>query len=63
MERVTILPEDATLYDIQQVFTQLANGNVNYQTMVALQHLGGDMAFDTDHVVHRCETCERLLPE
>jgi len=63
MERVAILPEDASLYDIQQVFTQLANGNVNYKTMTALQHLGGDMAFATDHVVHRCEMCERLLPE
>ena len=63
MERVAILPEDATLYDIQQVFTQLANGNVNYQDDGELQHLGGDMAFATDHVVHRCETCERLLPD
>lgn len=63
MERINILPDDATLYDITQVFTQLANGNVNYKTMSALQHLGGDMAFHTDHVVHRCEACERLLPE
>jgi hypothetical protein len=63
MERVAILPEDASLYDVQQVFTQLANGNVNYRTMTALQHLGGDMAFDTNHVVHRCEACERLLPD
>ena len=60
IERVAVLPEDASLYDVQQVFTQLANGNVNYRTMTALQHLGGDMAFATDHVVHRCETCERL---
>lgn len=63
MERVAMLPEDASLYDIQQVFTQLANGNVNYKTMNALQHLGGDLAFATDHIVHRCETCERLLPD
>jgi hypothetical protein len=63
MERVNILPEDATLYDIQQIFTQLANGNVNYQTMTRLQSLGGDMAFNTDHIVHRCQTCERLLPD
>ena len=63
MEQVNILPDDASLYDIQQIFTQLANGNVNYRTMVNLQSLGGDMAFETDHVVHRCEMCERLLPE
>jgi hypothetical protein len=63
MERVNVLPEDATLYDIQQVFTELANGAVNYRTMVKLQHISGDLAFNTDHVTHRCGTCERLLPE
>lgn len=63
MERVSVLPEDATLYDIQQVFTELANGSVNYRLMTKLQHLSGDLAFDTDHVTHRCGTCERLLPE
>jgi hypothetical protein len=62
MERVSILPEDASLYDVQQVFTQLANGNVNYSTMVRLQGLGGELAFNTDHVCHRCTMCERLLP-
>lgn len=63
IERVNILPEDATLYDIQQIFTQIANGNVNYRTSVRLQHLAGDMAFATDHITHRCGACERLLPE
>lgn len=63
MERVAVLPDDASLYDIQQIFTQLANGNVNYRTMVNLQQLGGDMAFETDHIVHRCGACERLLPD
>ena len=63
IERVNVLPEDATLYDIQQIFTELANGAVNYRTMVKLQHLSGDLAFNTDAVTHRCNTCERLLPE
>lgn len=63
LDRVEILPEDATLYDIQQVFTQTANGSLPYRTMVRLQSLAGDMAMDTEHVVHRCGTCERLLPE
>lgn len=63
MERVSILPEDASLYDIQQIFTELANsGSVNYKTMVRLQHLSGDLAFSTDAVTHRCGQCERLLP-
>lgn len=63
MERVNVLPADATLYDIQQIFTELANGAVNYKTMIKLQHLSGDLAFQTDQVTHRCGTCERLLPE
>lgn len=63
IERVNVLPEDATLYDIQQVFTELANGAVNYKTMIKLQHLSGDLAFNTEAVTHRCGTCERLLPE
>lgn len=63
MERVNILPEDATLYDIQQVFTELANGPVAYPLMVRLQTLSGELAFATDAVTHRCGTCERLLPE
>lgn len=63
LDRVELLPEDATLYDIQQVFTETANGSVNYATMRRLQGLAGDIALDTDHVVHRCGTCERLLPE
>lgn len=63
MERVHLLPEDATLYDIQQIFTELANGSVSYRTMTKLQQLGGDLAFSTEQVTRRCGTCERLLPE
>jgi hypothetical protein len=63
MERVSVLPEDATLYDVQQVFTELANGSVNYRLMTKLQQISGDLAFNTDQVTHRCGTCERLLPE
>lgn len=64
MERINVLPDDATLYDVQQVFTELANSNsVNYRTMIKLQHLSGDLAFATDQVTHRCGTCERILPE
>ena len=63
IERVNILPEDASLYDIQQIFTEMANGPVNYATATRLQHLAGDLAFATEAVTHRCGTCERLLPE
>lgn len=63
IERVNVLPDDASLYDIQQIFTELANGSVSYKTMLKLQHLSGDLAFNTEAVTHRCGTCERLLPE
>lgn len=63
LDRVELLPEDASLYDIQQIFTQTANGSVNYRTMLNLQTLAGELAMNTDHAVHRCGTCERILPE
>ncbi len=64
MERVNILPDDATIYDVLQVFTELANsGTVNYTTMIKLQGIGGELAFDTETITHRCGTCERILPE
>ncbi|QZE10522.1 hypothetical protein SEA_SCOOBYDOOBYDOO_205 [Mycobacterium phage ScoobyDoobyDoo] len=64
LDRVEQLPEDqTTLYDIQQVFTQAANGSVPYRTMMRLQTLAGEMAMATDHVLHRCNACERPLPE
>lgn len=63
IDRVQILPEDASIYDVQQIFTQTANGAVSYSTMTQLQHISGDLAMNTDQVTHRCGTCERLLPE
>ena len=63
LDRVEQLPEDsATLYDVQQVFTSVANNEgLPYRTMMRLQALGGQMALDTEHVLHRCSTCERPL--
>lgn len=62
MERANLLPDNATLYDVQQIFTEVANGS-KYRTMVALQNLGGELAFHTERVLHRCNQCERLLPD
>lgn len=63
LDRIEILPEDqVSIYDIQQIFTQIANGTVRYNTMMRLQTLAGELAMHTDHAVHRCATCERLLP-
>lgn len=64
MERVNILPDDATIYDVLQVFTELANsGSVNYATMIKLQGIGGELAFETEAITHRCGQCERILPD
>lgn len=63
LDDVSNLPEDASMYDVMQVFTQTANGNVTYRSMMRLQELGGEMAFQTAHVLHRCGSCEQLLPD
>lgn len=63
LDRIQILPDGASLYDVQQVFTAMANEEgVKYETILKLQELGGNLAFDTEAVTHRCGTCERLLP-
>lgn len=63
LDRIEILPDGASLYDILNVFTAMANEEgVKFETILKLQELGGSLAFDTDAVTHRCGTCERLLP-
>lgn len=61
MELVNQLPEDATLYDINQAFTSVANADVNYATRTRLQTLGGYMAFEPERIVARCTTCQHPL--
>lgn len=57
------LPENSSLYDILNIFTETANqGTVAYTRRADLQNLAGLMAFRTEHVVHRCSQCERPLP-
>lgn len=63
LDRIEILPDGASLYDILNVFTSTANEEgVKYETIIKLQELGGALAFDTEAITHRCGTCERLLP-
>lgn len=61
MELVNQLPDDATLYDINQAFTSVANTDVSYPTRIRLQNLGGMMAFEPDRIVARCTTCQHPL--
>jgi len=60
MERATQLPENASLYDVQQIFTELANEG-GFAASTQLQLVGGEMAFDTAAITHRCSSCERVL--
>jgi len=60
MELATQLPENATLYDVQNLFTQAANEG-SFANSTLLQSIGGDLAFATERMLHRCNSCERIL--
>jgi hypothetical protein len=53
-------PDKATVYDVTQAFTAVANRDVPYATRMKLQTLGGSLAFDAEHTTARCGSCERL---
>jgi hypothetical protein len=61
LETINQLPEPVTIWDVNQAFTAVANEVDQYKTMVKLQTLGGDLAFDAETAIHRCGQCERLL--
>ena len=60
-DNINQLPANASIYDVANVLTSVANGGVTYPTMLALQQLGGSLSFDTDRMIERCSTCERLF--
>jgi hypothetical protein len=62
MDLINQLPENASVYDVNQCFTAVANHDVNHQTMLNLQTLGGRLGLDADRMISRCATCERPLP-
>jgi hypothetical protein len=62
-ERAAELPEDASIYDITQIITGMANEeSMPVATRRRLQEIGGDLTVDTQRMIHRCITCERPLP-
>lgn len=61
LDRVSVLPEQATYYDLQNVFTSVANEPISYYSATRLQQVGGSLAFNTEEMTHRCGACERLL--
>lgn len=63
MDRVRQLPEGASVYDVNQAFTSVANEVRNYNDRARLQTLGGSLAIDAPRMIERCVTCTRLLVE
>jgi hypothetical protein len=61
LDIVNQLPEPVSVWDVQNAFTQVANHTSSYATMMRLQAIGGNLAFNAEHAIHRCGTCERLL--
>lgn len=61
LEIVNQLPEPVTVWDINQAFTSVANDTTRYATMVRMQTLGGELGFDAQRMIERCNSCERLL--
>jgi len=55
------LPDNATVYDVNQAFTAVANLDVGHAARVSLQTLGGSLAFEPDKTIRRCTSCERLI--
>ena len=61
LDIINQLPAPVSVWDVQNAFTDVANQVERYETMARLQTLGGSLSFDTEKVLHRCGTCERLL--
>jgi len=62
MNIINQLPQGtATVYDVIQAFTSVANQDLSYSTRMKLQTLGGELALDTERACNRCGSCERLL--
>jgi hypothetical protein len=55
------LPDNATVYDVNQAFTAVANLDVTHNARMKLQTLGGHLAFEPDKMIRRCTSCERLI--
>jgi len=51
-----------TVYDALNLFTSLAN-RASFVQANKLQRFGGHMIDHTAAIVHRCQTCERVIPD
>lgn len=61
VDNINQLPANASVFDVNQSITRVANHGVTYATQLRLQELGGTLVFDVDETLRRCGTCEQLL--
>lgn len=63
MSRAGALPTtgETSLYDVVNVFTEVAQSGITYKTQTKLQEVAGAMAVDPDAQLARCEACEKPL--
>ncbi len=54
------LPDDASVYDVLNVFTEVAH-EVKPNNAYRLQAIGGELANPHSGLLHRCSTCERPM--
>lgn len=57
----SLLDDSPSVYDVTQVFTQVANDSVNYRSRLALQNIGGYMVGDPEHALNRCANCQHTF--
>lgn len=61
LARISQLPAPISVWDVNQVFTSVANEMSTYNTLVALQTVGGHLAMNAEKTVARCHTCEQRI--
>lgn len=65
MTRAGALPTtgEVSLYDIANIFTEVAQSGITYKTQTRLQEVAGAMTVDQDAQLARCESCEKPLDD
>lgn len=61
MDSIGTLPAEPTVYDVMQLFTAVANQPVTWRNRLKLQHIGGEFITNTQKILHRCSSCERII--
>lgn len=65
MSRAGALPTDGqvSLYDVVNIFTEVAQSGMQYTGQVRLQEVAGTMTADAEATLNRCTSCEKPLDQ